>query len=126
MFKLTYDGGFLTAQRALRMGATKDDIKDGVMHTAFQVERTVKIEMPKATGRAAGSWGHPTSTEVRTGDSVWIESDGGMTIEEGTNVEYVEALNDGWSRQASAGFIDAIARRAQGWLEDFVLERIRI
>ena len=117
MIKWLYDGGFLTAQQAVQYGATKAQLAQAVKVTSFEVERDVKTRMPIDTGRARGSWGHPTSPAVRAGDSVWLESDGGLTIEQGSNVEYIPRLNEGYSKQAAAGFLDAIAAAALGKLE---------
>lgn len=64
--------------------------------------RRIKIRMPVDTGRAQNDWG----------TSIYEVTDGGMTIEQGTKLGYVEYLNEGSSTQAPAGFIDAEAQRA--------------
>ena len=105
MIRWIYNGGFAAAQRDLRNRATDDQLSDAVRVTSFQTEREVKTAMPIDTGRARNSWGHGP-------ESIWTVSDGGLTIEQGSNVHYIGGLNEGSSRQAPAGFIDAIARRA--------------
>ena len=83
-----------------------------VREASFAVEKRIKIEMPVDTGRARSSWGHWTAGLVRpnkdasAGDSVWEVEDDGLTVVQGSNVPYIEMLNNGHSRQAPAGFID--------------------
>jgi hypothetical protein len=66
---------------------------------SFALEKRIKIEMPVDSGRARASWGHGN-------ESIWRETEGGLSIEQGSNVEYIVYLNRGHSRQAPAGFID--------------------
>lgn len=87
---------------------------------SFNAERQVKLEMPVDTGRARASWGHSTAP-ANLGDGIWNESEPALTIIQGSNVEYIPALNAGHSRQAPAGFIDAIAVREQDAMEDDIL-----
>lgn len=70
-----------------------------VKASSFALEKRVKREMPVDTGRARASWGHGK-------ESIWNEADGGLSIEQGSNVEYIVYLNRGHSQQAPAGFID--------------------
>ena len=105
-----------------------------VKSSSFAVEKNIKQEMPVGdTGRARASWGHWTSQNLRGGtkkavnatpgslsgalrkanaglpssaDSIWRESADGLSITQGSNVVYIERLNQGHSRQAPAGFID--------------------
>ena len=95
--------------------------------TSFAVEKRVKLEMPVDTGRARASWGHWTAADLvlgrkgndaGPGDSVWREEAGGLSITQGSNVEYVEALNSGHSRQRAAGFIDRAGLFGQLTLEE--------
>jgi hypothetical protein len=60
---------------------------------SFALEKRIKTEMPVDTGRARASWGHGR-------DAVWIESNGGLSIEQGSNLavgktryNYIIALN---------------------------------
>lgn len=94
-----------------------------VKGASFAVEKRVKVEMPVDTGRARSSWGHWTgglkkaNPQAGAGDSVWLTSDGGLTITQGSNVPYIGALNDGHSKQAPVGFIDRAALVGQLVLE---------
>lgn len=108
---------------------------------SFAVEKRVKLSMPVDTGRARTSWGHWTPADVRGGtrvskahtsgglkraaakgmpnasDPVWEEADNGLTITQGSNVPYIEYLNNGHSRQAPAGFLDKAQQVGQLELE---------
>lgn len=97
-----------------------DAIWDEVRVAAFEAERQVKLEMPVDTGRARASWGHSTAPAL-PGDGIWEEDRNDLTIVEGSEVEYIGPLNEGHSRQAPAGFIDAIGVRVQGSFEDNVI-----
>ena len=79
------------------------------------MERRIKAEMPVDTGRARASWGHWTPEDISRvaagamwgpSDALWNESTDGLSIEQGSNLEYIGSLNDGHSVQAPAGFID--------------------
>ena len=78
----------------------------------------IKGEMPIDEGRARASWGMWTPGDLRgdvedakQGDAIFTVSGDGMTVIQGTNVPYVEELNNGSSNQAPAGFIDRVAER---------------
>lgn len=93
-------------------------IKDGVRKWSLQAKRMIQIRMPVDTGRARASWGNEAPPPpAEPGDGIWEEKDGGMTITQGSNVEYIEYLNDGWSSQAPAGFIDAEEEAAASGFE---------
>lgn len=101
-------------------------VKGHVRAVSFAVERRVKTEMPVDTGRARASWGHWSPADVDLGrydnpagpaDAEWKELDGGFAIEQGSNVEYVEYLNDGHSSQAPRGFIDRAEEAANQELD---------
>lgn len=79
----------------------KQGIKEDVQAEAMEGVRNIKIAMPVDTGRARASWGSPEA------EGVFFYEDDGMTNVQGTNVEYVQYLNEGHSKQAPAGFIDA-------------------
>lgn len=83
---------------------------------SFNAERYIKIRMPVDTGRARASWGH-ASAPAEPGDGVWVENEEELSIEQGSNLEYIGALNEGSSQQAPAGFIDAEIERA---INDFI------
>lgn len=107
------------ADRALVIAA-----RSTVKSASFAVEKRVKVEMPIDKGRARASWGHWTSSDIvkpgsgaSAADAVWATQDGGLTIVQGSNVPYIEALNDGHSKQRPMGFIDRAALVGQLVLE---------
>lgn len=96
--------------------------KNEVMEESLQAEGKIKEAMPVDTGRARSSWGHWTpqlmvkdNELAKSLDAIWKVENGGLAITQGTEVPYVQDLNEGSSRQAPAGFVDAIALLA---LED--------
>src|SRR3990167_11450999 len=96
------------ARRAVK--AVTGEAQRILREISFAGEVRIKRDMPVDTGRARASWGHwdssaddPDSTPA---DAHYEETDAGMTITQGSNVEYIEALNSGHSQQAPAGFID--------------------
>lgn len=106
----------LAADAAQAPRLTREQAKMAVKGVSFAVEKKVKIGMPVDTGRARASWGHWNSSDLKranpdasAGDAIWREEDDGLTIVQGSNVEYIEDLNSGSSRQAPAGFIDRAA-----------------
>ena len=60
----------------------------------------VKQQMPVDTGRARADWG--SSPEFNESELETVH---------GSRLVYVPFLNEGWSQQAPAGFIDAIVLR---------------
>lgn len=98
-----------------------------VREVSLAVEKRVKLEMPVDAGRARASWGHWTPGDLvlgkqdgqaRGSDALWQSEAGGLTIVQGSNVPYIEALNAGHSRQAPAGFIDRAGLLGQLMLEE--------
>ena len=77
---------------------------------SFAGEVRIKRDMPVDTGRARASWGHwdssANSPDSTPADAHYEEMDAGLTIVQGSNVPYIEQLNEGHSQQAPAGFID--------------------
>ena len=100
-------GGNIGAARTL----TRPRIWEAIRRASFLAERNIKIRMPVDTGRARASWGHDEAP-LGTGLGIWEEDEQGLSLTQGTKVEYVEYLNQGSSSQAPAGFIDAEAERA--------------
>jgi hypothetical protein len=93
-----------------------------VRKVSFALERKIKSDMPVDTGRARASWGHWTSQdtnnpEASEEDAHWEDSEGGLYTVQGSNVEYIDYLNDGHSAQAPAGFIDMATVRAEDELD---------
>ena len=121
--KLIVKYGALTEERTLttrQMQWLATNAKKTLRAVSLACERGVKDEMPVDTGRARASWGHWTPGDLRgrnadasPADAVWTEQDGGFTVEQGSNVPYIEALNDGHSTQAPAGFLDRREERAE-------------
>lgn len=104
-------------------GQTVSRARQTVKAVSLAVEKRVKVEMPVDSGRARASWGHWKGSvrgnpDASVADAVWKEEDGGLTIEQGTNVPYVEQLNAGHSRQAPAGFVDRAGMFGQLTLEE--------
>lgn len=96
---------------------------------SFNLERRVKFAMPVRFGRARASWGHWTIADVvrqvkgnisRAWDALWRENQADLSIEQGSNVEYVPKLNEGYSKQAPRGFIDDLGDEHQEQLDRLV------
>lgn len=132
--KLTVDYRQLTEENKQQRAAAQQTVKalwSKVREVSLAVERRVKTEMPVDTGRARASWGHWTPGHLRgpnatasKGDSHWEENEWELSIEQGSNVEYIDALNEGHSKQAPRGFLDAAAEHGQRVLEQKVDEII--
>lgn len=101
--KVSLDYTQLSAETK-RAALKRPEIRAGawkiVKAKAFSLERGVKFRMPVDTGHARANWGHGPA-------GVWDEDEADLSITEGTTVVYVPRLNEGWSQQAPAGFIDA-------------------
>lgn len=96
-----------------------DRVKTRLRVVSLELMGEIKKRMPVDTGRARASWGafspeflRTLNSSINPGDAVWIVSNDGLMITQGTNVGYVAALNEGTSMQAPAGFIDAEATKA--------------
>lgn len=141
------DGSQLHEAAAEAQGTAKVTLAQAqasIKTASFAVEKRVKQEMPVDTGRARASWGHWTPGDIHAGvrisraksrrghaaaalrgapsggDPVWEEDDDGLTITQGSNVPYIEFLNNGHSRQAPAGFLDKAQLTGQLELEKAV------
>lgn len=75
----------------------------------------VAAQMPVDTGWAQSRW-----ADAAVAGGIWEVRDNGLTIEQGSDLkaqldlyEYITRLNEGSSKQAPAGFIDASAARAE-------------
>lgn len=150
--KLTVDYRQLTEENKQQRDLLKFSSRELwkiVRQVSFGLERKVKTEMPVDTGRARASWGHWTPGHLRkmtvttgTGEKVrvtraewqgsqpthedahWKEDEWDLSIEQGSNVEYIDALNEGHSTQAPRGFLDAAAEHAQKVLDQKVTDFI--
>jgi hypothetical protein len=123
--------------------AQRKKLWDVLRVVSFQAERAVKLAMPVDRGRARASWGHwsdnlkpirrgkrgkPLAHDVKQialageAEAVYEEDEASLKITQGSNVPYIEALNDGHSAQAAAGFIDVIAEQALTALDKAAME----
>jgi hypothetical protein len=107
--KVTLDYRELTAEKG-RAAKMRPELRAGswkiVRAGAFSLERGVKFRMPVDSGHAQANWGHGEA-------GIWIENEAELELIEGTKVVYVPRLNEGWSTQAPAGFIDAEALKVE-------------
>lgn len=133
--RITVKAGDLQAEVTLSKQQAQKlhrDVWAQVRSASFAAERKVKRDMPVDTGRARASWGHWTVSSLRmpktksavdnlrkasAGDAVWEENERDLTIEQGSNVEYVPKLNAGYNRKRISGFIDAAEKDAQRELD---------
>jgi hypothetical protein len=139
--KLTVDARQLTEenkqQRELARG-TVTELWKGVRGISFIIEREIKqhggrFSMPRRTGRAAASWGHwspglltAAAKDAGPGDAHWKEDPNDLSVEQGSFVEYIDALNEGHSMQQAAGFLDRAAEHGQKELDkkvDDIIDR---
>jgi hypothetical protein len=127
--RISADAQSLTVeQRDILSRRTKvyEACKRAVKAASLALERRIKSEMPVDTGRARASWGHWTpgdvhdNPEASAGDANWEEKEQGLAITQGSNVEYVEYLNDGHSAQAPMGFLDVAEAQAERELDDLI------
>lgn len=87
---------------------------DEVEAASEALQEEVAAAMPVDTGWAQSRWG-----ETAVAGGIWEVRDNGLTIEQGSDLkaqidhyEYITRLNEGSSKQAPAGFIDAAAEKA--------------
>jgi len=82
--------------------------KQRVRLVGLSILRGVRERTPIDTGRARNSWGR----------DIWEIIDDGWGVLQGSNVVYFQRLNEGWSQQAPAGFVDVEAERGLDELAD--------
>lgn len=131
MFKMdvTIDDGGLKAAFAVAPKNVRDKGGAAVRKISLLGEGIIRRDMPVDTGRARASWGHWTPGELKDAakavekganeaDAIWEETQEGINtqITQGSNVEYIQALNEGHSQQMGAGFIDDTAQSMAYWL----------
>jgi hypothetical protein len=127
------EGGQEVLRELSRMGAqARGRAAKAVKEASFAAERGIKDAMPVDTGRARASWGHWSKSDLvkpdaqaSEADSHWEERDGGLTTEQGSNLGYIQTLNEGHSQQAPAGFIDKVVERAGHALSRLLAEIVR-
>lgn len=110
----------MTAQQARQLKIVAWKI---VRAHSFKAEANVKRRMPVKTGRARASWGH-SAPPAAPNEGIWEEDEAGLSITQGSRVEYIEQLNEGWSQQAPAGFIDAVQAAEQAALEEDLADQV--
>lgn len=99
--------------------AMLNGVRGAVVETTKETQDRVQAEMPVDTGWAQARWGAPEY------GGIYIEENNGLTITHGSSIEpfeYIERLNEGYSSQAPAGFIDSAAASAEIMLEQRVNE----
>lgn len=116
--KLTFEFGDFTKEvqdAAKRPERIRRKVMTRLRIVSFNAERFIKIRMPVDQGTARASWGH-SAAPAAPDDGIWIENEDELSITQGSKLPYIERLNEGWSTQAPAGFIDAEVQRA---IDDF-------
>ena len=83
----------------------RNAVMDNLVEAALFALGKIVIWMPKDTGSAANSWGTPG-----LGGS-WEIDESKLQVTMG-GLHYIEYLNEGHSKQAPSGFVDAIMQRA--------------
>lgn len=106
-----------------------DDINKEARKVALKALRNVVLATPVDTGRARGNWrvginSDPTgevetkskkgAQAIRLGQAEISSAEGKglVDIVIANNLPYIERLNDGWSEQAPAKFVERAIRRA--------------
>lgn len=89
------DISHITANIAIDIKLTEEQVQDVTTKVTLDLQRALMLKTPKDTGRAARGW-------VATTPSTPYEHG---VVE--NNVEYIGKLNDGHSKQAPAGFVEA-------------------
>ncbi len=102
--------------------------------TTQELIGAIKAEMPVRTGRARASWGEWTpedlvmASEAKPDDAHLVEDRGRLSIEQGSNVDYIQDLNDGTSQQAAPGFINRnvdVAQRNMKARAERIIQEVR-
>lgn len=96
----------------------KDDVKDVTFETMWRIQR----EMPVDTSWAQRRFGVPDA------GGIFEMKDEGYTYEFGSDIEpyeYIIRLNEGYSSQAPAGFIDTAVEDGEKTLTSRIENRFR-
>jgi hypothetical protein len=105
-----FDGSDLLAEAAQLIQVNEkieNAAKIRLKEAAFTAKRNIQTRMPVDTGAAKSSWG----AEGESG--IFTFSSDGLEHTQGSELPYVNRLNEGWYSQAPAGFIDAEAEKAK-------------
>lgn len=119
--KIGIDSSGFTSERVFAVNVPRNlkrRIWTQIRVVSFSAERNIKIRMPVDTGRARASWGHNSGAMASMDESIWTEDEDRLSLTQGSRVGYIEELNEGWSKQAPAGFIDVEERKALDMLSD--------
>ncbi len=106
----------------------KGDAFKLLLHESEELRRMVKERMPVDTGAAEASWGSTPAgpvAEAKGLDGVWNVNEAELEIEQGSKRDqynYIRRLNEGYSSQAPAGFIDDEFEKAQDALDEAIQE----
>lgn len=99
-----------------------------VRATTLDTVGVVKVDMPVLWGRARSSWGVYTPKDIveaghgsKASDAVLEFDERQLKSRQGSNVPYIQSLNEGSSKKAPAGFID----RAERWAERDLVRRLK-
>lgn len=109
------------AEAAALAGLFIDGLAEDVEKASRYAQDLIQAQMPVDTGWAQSRWGEEAF------GGFWAVEDNGLTIVQGSEIEpyeYIIRLNEGSSRQAPAGFIDAAAEVGGARLEENIDARI--
>jgi len=96
----------------------KEAVFGVVLAASVKARANIKAAMPVDTGAARARWG------IAGGPGIWIEDRNALAVEQGAALEpyeYIKRLNEGYSHQAPAGFLDVEAERAADEVADGAL-----
>ena len=115
--------------RAKRFSINTDQ---AIKKIALDVDKSVVLATPVDTGRARANWQASINSPIDTVSSD-SDSSGGKTISQAqaaiatyrsgdtihitNNLPYIKRLNEGWSKQAPAGFVDKAVQTAGAQLK---------
>jgi hypothetical protein len=127
---LAHEKADILARRVRILAAARRSVREA----SFAVEKRVKGDMPVRWGRARTSWGHWTPGDLvdakkanaSPSDAIWKEDPDGLSITQGSNVPYIDRLNEGHSRQAPAGFLDAAEEKGMDVLNDRITKLMEL
>lgn len=116
----------IAARFSRRAKRTQKNVDKLVKKTALAIHQQVVLATPVDTGRARGNWHIGLDSPVRAetseldpigsatisaGQAVIARHNAGQDVFVSNNVDYIGALNDGWSAQAPAMFIEQAMQR---------------
>jgi len=101
-----FDGSDLLAEAA-QLIQVNEKIENAAKIRLKEAAFTAKRNIQTDTGAAKSSWG----AEGESG--IFTFSSDGLEHTQGSELPYINRLNEGWSSQAPAGFIDAEAEKAK-------------